>query len=297
MKNDGNSERPALGRRRLVAQAGLGAATLGMMSVGARTPAAAATNLDPAILNFALNLEYLEAEYYLRAVTGAGLPRAETGGTGRWGTVSGGQRVPFRNPALLQIAQEIAQDEHNHVTFLRSALGHAAVAEPAIDFTETFEAIGQAAGLGRNFNPFADELSFFVGAFVFEDVGVTAYSGAAPLITNKAYLGAAAGILSVEAYHASAVRTLLLEFGLADATVKIAAARAALSHTGPGYDVPADDQGVTLNGQINLVPTDTNSLAFSRTPQQVLGIVYLGGRNSGGFFPNGVNGTFTTSNA
>ena len=59
--------------------------------------------------------------------------------------------------------------------------------------------------------------------------------------------------------------------------------------------MPADDQGVIRNGKVNVVPTASNSLAFARTPYQVLSIVFNGGTTSGGFFPNGVQGLFTSS--
>ncbi len=287
-------------RRRLMTDASLGALAFGAMAALPASPAAAATALtDPDILNFALNLEYLEAEYYMRGVTGSGLPASMTGGVGTTGIVTGGRRVSFDRPALQGSLEEIMTDEVTHVAFLRSALDRLAIAEPTIDFTTAFSALGKAAGLEDDFDPFADELSFLLGAFVFEDVGVTAYSGAAPAITSKAYLAAAAGILSVEAYHAGELRLMLYQNGMAAATAKIAAARAAVSGTGPGFKTPADDQGVTSNGQVygpvNIVPTDTNSLAFARTPAQVLSVVYLGGTTGGGFFPDGVHGAITTA--
>ena len=63
--------------------------------------------------------------------------------------------------------------------------------------------------------------------------------------------------------------------------------------TGPRHD----DQGITKNGQANIVPADDNGLAYGRTPQRVLNVVYLTPNKaaSGGFYPNGVNSPLHTS--
>ena len=79
-----------------------------------------ATDLD--VLNFALNLEYLEASFYLLASTGTGIPSANQGTSP--GKVTGGAKVIF-TPAqavLQEYAAEIAQEELNHVIFLRAAI-------------------------------------------------------------------------------------------------------------------------------------------------------------------------------
>ena len=267
-------------------------------------PTGAITDAD--ILNFALNLEYLEAQFYAIAATGAYLPDNLLGGTGTRGQATGGSQVPFRDPVVAAYAREIANDERQHVVFLRQALGASAVAQPALDLSVradgAFSVAARAAGLiGPNeaFDPYVSDENFLLGAYIFEDVGVTAYKGASPLITNKTFLEAAAGILAAEAYHAGLVRTVLYAKGiqmpaLVDATEKISDARDSLD--GPGDK----DQGVRQRGNAsNIVPTDANGIAYSRTPGDVLNIAYLtaAAAQQGGFFPSGVNGTIRSSSA
>jgi hypothetical protein len=269
----------------------VGAGTLGSLGVPA---ADAAAPSDGAVLNFALNLEYLEAEFYTHAAFGHGLGSGLIGGTGTLGGVTGGHRVPFKSKKVRQIAREIAYDEVNHVEFLRTALGGARVARPAIDLKHSFTAAAQAAGLigaHQKFDPFANENNFLLAAFIFEDVGVTAYKGAAPLISNKTYLEAAAGILSVEAYHAGIIRSSLFDKGLGAKANKISNARDSLDGSSD------DDQGVSRKGRRNLVPADRNSIAYSRSADRVLNVVYLNPNKvaKGGFFPAGTNGAIHVS--
>jgi hypothetical protein len=302
MDHDASSEKPAglVNRRSLMGRLGAsaaGAAAVGAMAAGGlglatqSAKAVPSTNIDVDVLNFALNLEYLEAEFYLRAFFGTGLQSTDVTGVGTQGTVTGGTQVPFKVEAIQQYCQLLAADELTHVRFLRNALGTAAVAEPNINLATSFTTLAVAAGLisaGQTFDPFANDFTFLFGAFIFEDVGVTAYNGAATLITNPNYLQAAAGILGTEAYHAGMIRTLLANIGGGAEANKIAALRATLSGA-------ADDQGIIVTGNsYNAASTDENALCFARTTTQVLNIVYgsTTAVGTGGlFFPNGLNGT------
>jgi Ferritin-like domain len=246
-------------------------------------------DLDVAVLNFALNLEYLEAEFYLWA----GGP-ASVGG--RKLTYTG---LPI-DAAVQAYIEEIAIDEENHVKFLRKALGDKAVARPKINIGgavgDAFYEAGKAASGGAilGFDPYANALFFLHGAFIFEDVGVTAYKGASPLITNPGFLEAAAGILAVEAYHAGEIRTLLYSQRdvVAAAGLKVSQIVQAISDL-RGSVGGGKDQGILgANGKGNILPTDENSIAFSRSTREVLNIAY-GAKDAtkGSFFPEGLNGT------
>ncbi len=184
----------ALARRNFIKNVGLASAGIAVGSVmegcwnGGVSKAAGPSPDD--VLNFALNLEYLEAEFYAMATTGAPLSSSVTGGTSM---ATGGNKVTFTDTYVQDTAMEIAQDELEHVKFLRSAIP-SPVSEPAINLA--------ALGVG-----FASQAEFLTVARAFEDTGVSAYGGAATLlIPNPTYLQAAAQILATEALHAGNVR-------------------------------------------------------------------------------------------
>jgi ferritin-like protein len=273
-----------------------GAAAIAGLAMG-RKAFAQNTVTDTDILNFALNLEFLEAQFYTIATTGqtlsqAGISTASGSGTaGGTVTVKAGAMVPFTaGDSLQSFAMEVAQDEQNHVKFLQAALSTSAVAMPNIDLLNSFNALAQAAGLGSSFDPFASETNFLIGAFIFEDVGVTAYQGAAPLISNSTYLDKAVGIHGVEAYHAAAVRTRIFQAGTAAMQISqaVAMTRAKLDGTNN------DDIGVSVNssGAATIVDNDSNGMTYARSTSQVLSIVYGGGAGGtgGAFYPNAMNG-------
>jgi Ferritin-like domain/TAT (twin-arginine translocation) pathway signal sequence len=306
-------------RRNFMAGIGAVGAATALAGCGSSQPIVTSTNTttstaigDSDILNFALNLEYLEAQFYLYAATGAGLTAADTG-TGA-GTVTGGAKVTGLSTPQQNILNEIAYDEQQHVRFLRSALGSAAVPMPNIDITNSFNALANAAGIASTFNPYADFNHFLVGAFIFEDVGVTAYNGAAPLISNAGiaagYLTAAAGIMAVEAYHAAYIRTALTGNAITLGTTafpyltyanQVAVLRATLG--GGNETALTVPSGTTSPTSIvtpsSIVAANANAIAYARTTDQVLHIVYGAGTGAGlakgGFFPNGLNGKISVT--
>ena len=148
-------------------------ATYGAMSAAPFVTKALAQDSkgDIDILNYALTLEYLEAEFYTRGVA----------------------QVKGLSGAEMKLAKELRDNESEHVKALAATvkkLGGTPAKKPSLDFGPAF----------------ANRASFLKTANVLEDAGVSAYNGAAPMIDSVDVLAAAGGIVQIEARHAALIR-------------------------------------------------------------------------------------------
>lgn len=254
---------------------------------------------DADILNFALDLSYLTANFYSFAVTGSGLPTAVLGSLAPAGSVFGGAKVTFADPAIQSYATEIQQREVQHITLLRSQLGASAHTLPTVDLTPTggfLKLASATSGLtpGAAFDAFGSENQFLLAAFLFQDVMVTAFKSMSRLLVTKTYVDAFCGMLATKAYHAGMLRTLLYRRGLTVPALRTATeALAKLRDTLDGRAVT--DRGLAIvNNQTGFAPVDSDGAAFGRTLGQTLNVMYVNAAaaTSGGFYPAGVRMPF-----
>ncbi len=164
----------------------LSAIPFGLASMPAKIFAQDSGNAAVDALQLALTLEYLEDEFYQRAINCVVLP-------------DGRPRIVY---------EQIAKHEASHVNFLIAGLegaGVEPVAKPEFDFTA-----------GGMFDPFIENgtdketayAQLLALAQAFEDTGVRAYKGQATNLQGTPFLTAALQIHSVEARHASEIRRL-----------------------------------------------------------------------------------------
>jgi hypothetical protein len=305
--------------RRQFFRTALGAAAVTVAGATALTlgpRAFADTTSDVDNLNFALQLGYLEAQFYNFAAFGTGLPAGQlTAGSAATGTnvagqATGARQVTFTDPLVAQYAAEIAQDKAAHVAWLRGELGTVVSAQPTIDlgtaatgaFSTAMRAANVITGAGSTFDPYASDGNFLLAAFLFADVGVSVLRGAIALITDAGHREIVEGAMITDAHHAAIIRTTLYAKGATTASLRtnadlISNLRDLLDGTGD------DDQGISpttgTNPVANVIPTYADGTIYARDGQHALNIAYLNSAQvtKGGFFPNGVNGTVVTSAA
>jgi hypothetical protein len=229
-----------------------GAAAAGAVGIAGTgtAKAQAATSTIAAVLNFALNLEYLEANFYSFMSTGS--PISSSVALAGAGAITG---LPSTKPTLdattLALVTALAKDELNHIQLLQgaiSSLGGTPIPQPAINFA--------AKGTITN------QMQVLIAARQFTALGGSAYAGAAQLlVSSPSVLTTAAQILGAEGQHDGAVNYQCVR---------------------QGFVSPAIDAQDVVLGVVYGVSTATTT-----TP--------MAGVTSGGFFPNGVNGSIKST--
>ena len=249
---------------------------------------AQSTPAIPDVLNFALNLEFLEAGLYHFASTGQPLPGLAAGST--LPTTALYTAVQADGPTAA-LAAALAQDEMNHIADLQGAitsLGGTPITAPVINYAAK-GAVTTAA-------------QFLATARQFTALGNSAYAGAAQfLVSNPAVLTVASQILAAEGFHLGATNYQCITQGVAAALQGSATAAIDIQDT-----PPSPTQYFTVFAP-NPNPSASPLLGFSpaRNTSQDLGVVYgvstpttlnpTAGVTSGGFFPNGVNGNIKST--
>ncbi len=307
----------AMNRRSFLGTLGAVGAAAATMGVAGGATKAEAQSLTPTVLdvlNFALNLEYFEASFYLWATGQPALSSSVTGVNGA--TYKG---FPSSPPALdsptMATAKELAANEVAHVLLLQSAItsaGGTPVAMPMVDYS----ANGTVT--------YTTQAQFLTAARQFEAVGASAYAGAADLLYDLSLLTTAAQILGTESQHLGAINYLCNANGLTLTPFDpfdYPPVPPSGSNIGSYFTITPPASPVSLYGEQEALagtPYDDNTtstgiaqpgpaIGAARAANLVLAILYGAatdssttnpwptGVKSGGFFPNGVNGGITSS--
>lgn len=283
----------AFNRRNFIAALGMtgaaaGAGMISGCSTNSVSPAKTTSSAQTDILNFALNLEFLEATFYSFITQGADLSASLVANSGA--VTNAPAKLVFTGNNASQITDllnEIYYDEKSHVTTLLSLLGSSAIARPAIN-------LGAYATISTS-----NAISI---ARMLEDVGVTAYAGAASALSTS-NITFASQILGAESFHSGALRLVSIQtsatYDKADSldVAPFDPGSASAAAAGP----TANGAFFATAGASSATATYPAGMAFTRTTSQVLSILYGSGgsaagsgTSSGGFFPSGVNGNIKT---
>ncbi|TYH43482.1 hypothetical protein ES332_D11G131200v1 [Gossypium tomentosum] len=239
--------------------------------------------VDRDLVQLTLNLEFLEAEFFLHGALGMGLdvfgPRRSS--SSWWKEGQSGSH----HPAITESVGGVPRPRLNI-----SAEAFAAFFNRAMNTT-----------LSPPFNPYANSLNYLLASYVIPYVGLVGYVGTIPNLVGRTNRELAASLLGVESGQDAVIRTLLYlranekvkPYGVTVAgfTDRISEIRNRLGRCGmkdEGLKVPKQ-LGAENRTTSNILSADADSLSYSRTQPEILRIVYGTGDESrpGGFLPNG----------
>ncbi|XP_073007737.1 ferritin-like catalase Nec2 [Typha latifolia] len=265
---------------------------------------------DVDLLEFPLNLEFLEAEFFLWGSLGHGLdvvaPNLTMGGP----PPTGAKRANL-DPLLRDVVLQFAFQEVGHLRAIKKSVK--GFPRPSLDISSRSFAttMNKAMGYALNppFDPYANGVNYLLASYLIPYVGLTGYVGANPKLKSAQAKKIVAGLLAVESAQDAVIRTLLYERAwskvhpynatVAGFTARISDLRDELGGAGvkdEGLIVPpAKGAEGKISG--NVIAGDDYSLGYARTPKEILSIVYGTGsaHTPGGFFPKGAYGRIANS--
>ncbi|GAB2217851.1 hypothetical protein Droror1_Dr00001063 [Drosera rotundifolia] len=266
---------------------------------------------DKDLLEFPLNLEFLEAEFFLFGSLGCGLDKVAPNLTMGGPSPFGGS-IARLDPFTKDIIYQFALQEIGHVRAIQSTIK--GFPRPFMNLSSAHfaDVMDNAFGepLTPPFDPYANSLNYLLASYVIPYVGLTGYVGANPMLQASISKQLVAGLLAVESGQDAIIRALLYQqaahtvepYGItvAEFTDRISNLRNKLGHDGI-----VKDEGLVVRGvegpegrsRGNVLAGDKHSLGYPRTPEEILRIVYSSGDEHvpGGFFPEGAFGRIAAS--
>ncbi|KAL5714314.1 hypothetical protein ACHQM5_016295 [Ranunculus cassubicifolius] len=262
---------------------------------------------DIDLLQFALNIEYLQAEFFLYGTLGHGLDVIAPDLTGGGTSPIGGEKANLQF-FVRDVITQIAYQQVGHIRAIRRMVG--GFPRPIMDLSSSHFAQLMEKVIGfplqPPFDPYKNDLNFLLASYLFPYISLTGYNGITYLMNSTSTKRLSAGLMVVEAGQDTILRTILYQralqplspynYNVAEITLRLSKYRDRLAHVknpkDDGIILATQDRngGLTLG---NIINGDRDSVAYSRTPWEILRILYETGSAShpGGFFPVGANGT------
>ncbi|KAH7352048.1 hypothetical protein KP509_19G026500 [Ceratopteris richardii] len=282
-----------------------------LTSNGSYVPTNGIPDSDADNILVALNLEYLECEFFLYAVTGEGLDSVEPSLAGGGPSPIGPERANL-DALTGDIIYQFALQEIGHLRAIKQTIPDM-FPRVQLDLRKEVFSSSMEAALGTQlqepFNPYNDSLSFLLASYLIPYVGLTGYVGAIPNLQSERSKRLVAGLLAVESGQDAVVRTLLyqrkddevpaLSMKVSEVTNKLSELRNKLGGKGNVDEGLEVSSCLGAEGKVtgNSLAGDNNSVGYARTPAEIFRIVYGSGNESvpGGFYPQGCKGRFAES--